>query len=243
MAKLKTLKKAALVTGGSKRIGKAIALKLASVGYDVALHYNRSSLEAKKTALQIEKNDGRCVLFRCELGNERDASALIKRVKQKLPQLNVLVNNASIFEKSKLQNASLDSFNRHFSVNFKAPFILTRDFSKICKRGHVINILDTHITSNHTNYLTYLLSKKALWELTKLSAVELAPHIRVNGIAPGLILPPANAKKGYLNRLAKNIPLKNKGEASQIAACLEFLINNPYITGQILFNDGGEHLI
>jgi len=243
MKKIKTLQKTALITGGGKRIGKAIALKLAHRGFTIALHYNHSRLAAQTTAAQITKNGGICKLFSCDLSNEKAVSALLQKVRKKLTPPELLINNASLFEKSKLRTARLKSFNQHMAINLKAPFILSRDFANTCKKGHIINILDTHITQNQTKHMIYLLSKKALAELTKMSALELAPNIRVNGIAPGLILSPVNVKKGHINRLAKNVPLKKKGEPSQITACIEFLLDNPYLTGQILYNDGGEHLI
>jgi NAD(P)-dependent dehydrogenase (short-subunit alcohol dehydrogenase family) len=102
--------------------------------------------------------------------------------------------------------------------------------------------LDTAITKNKTAYADYLLSKKSLAEFTKLAAVQFAPHIRVNGIAPGLILPPRNKTNNYLNRLARNVPLKKKGTPNQIALSIQYLLESEYITGEIIFVDGGEHL-
>ena len=233
----------ALVTGGSKRIGQAIVLRLAQLKFNIALHYKESKQEAEKLAKEIRKEGIRCETFSCNLEDQKQTSTLIKKVYAKFPDLNLLINSASIFKKSDFKTASLESLDEHFNINFKAPFILSRDFANLCKKGHIINILDTNVVKNNTSYFTYLLSKKALMELTKMSAVELAPAIRVNAIAPGLILSPVHQDETYLNRLAKNIPLKIKGEPSQITQCIEFLINNPYLTGQILFNDGGEHLL
>lgn len=119
---------------------------------------------------------------------------------------------------------------------------MTQEFAKVCKKGHVINMIDTNIVKNKTQHLTYLLSKKALLELTKLSAIELAPRIRVNGIAPGLILAPTGKGEGHLLARAKNVPLKKQGSPENIVQSVQFLIENTYLTGQIIFNDGGEHL-
>jgi NAD(P)-dependent dehydrogenase (short-subunit alcohol dehydrogenase family) len=177
------------------------------------------------------------------LSDQGQTASLIPNVLKVFPGIDVLINNASIFELSALTPASLASLNRHFSVNFIAPYILTSQFAQKCKHGQIINMLDTHIVNNKTQYTTYLLSKKALCELTKMSALELAPDIRVNAIAPGLIFPPENTRPGYLQKLAEKIPLKKAGQAGQIAQSIEFLLNNPYVTGQVIFNDGGEHLI
>ena len=157
--------------------------------------------------------------------------------------MSVLVNNASIFETSTVAGFSGSSFDRHMNINLKAPMILTREFAAACRRGHVINILDTHITSNKTDHATYLLSKKGLAELTKMAAVEFSPRVRVNAVAPGLILPPAGKSTKHLERLAKDVPLKRKGSLGNITRTVEFLINNDYVNGQIIFNDGGEHLL
>jgi len=243
MTQNRRTKKVALVTGGAKRIGRSICFSLASKGYKIALHYHRSSAEAKKVAKIINQKGGSCQLFSCDLFDQGQTSMLIPNVLKKFPKLDLLVNNASVFEPSTIKNLDLKMLNRHFAVNFNAAYILTAQFAQKCKKGNIINILDTHIVNNKTRHASYLLSKKALCELTKLSAVELAPHIRVNAISPGLIFPPAKAGSGYLDRLAKKIPLRKKGHVNQINQSIEFLLNNPYITGQIVFNDGGEHLI
>ena len=232
-----------LITGSANRIGKGIALKLAGLGYNIALHHNNSREAALKTAAEIKRKGGHCEIFAADLGDEQETKALIPAVTAKMPRLTLLINSASIFEPSRLISLDLDNWNRHFSINLKTPYILTSLFANICKKGHIINILDTNITKNKTSYFAYLLSKKSLHELTKLSAVALAPQIRVNAIAPGLILPPAGQKTNYLDRLAKQVPLKRKGEISNITHSVKFLIENDYLTGQVLFNDGGEHLL
>ena len=122
---------------------------------------------------------------------------------------------------------------------------MTRDFAHICKTGHIINILDTRIThtpAKRDNYAVYTLSKKALAELTVMSAVEFAPEIRVNAIAPGLIFPPAGKSEDFLNEKAQNIPLKRKGAVVDIVKAVQYLLENEFVTGQILYVDGGENL-
>ena len=243
MAKKSKSQDVVLVTGGAKRIGKAICLSLASMGYAIALHYHKSNMQAKRVAKTIQQKGGTCKLFPCDLSDEQQTIELIPNVLKKFSKLNILINNASIFEPATIKSSNLISLDQHFTINFKAPYILTAQFAGKCRRGHILNILDTHIVDNKTSHANYLLSKKTLGELTKLSALELAPNIRVNGISPGLIFPPLQTKPGYLEKLVKRIPLKKKGSTNQIVQSIEFLLNNPYLTGQIIFNDGGEHLI
>ena len=237
------IKKAALVTGAAKRIGQAMAITLAKRGYDIALHYHSSYPNVQKTAQLIKRHNVQCRLFSCDLSQESSTQKLISDVKNEFGHLNLLINSASIFIPSVFDGQNLNLFNKHFNINLKAPFILMSEFARLCKRGQIVNLLDTNIVKNKTSYVAYLLSKKALGELTKMAAVSLAPAIRVNGIAPGLILPPEGKSKGSLQKRAQQIPLKHVGNTRSICQSLEFLLDNKYLTGQILFNDGGEHLI
>lgn len=237
------VKGTALVTGGARRIGGAICLHLATIGYHIELHYDHSKKEAQKLAQTIEQRGGTCQIFNCDLSDEKATHQLIKGIYKRCPDLNMLINSASIFKPSDLSHDPLRAFNEHMAVNLKAPYILTCEFAKHVKTGQIINILDTNIVKNKTSHVAYLLSKKALNEFTKLSAVELAPRIRVNGIAPGFILPPEGKNKINTARKIRNIPLQTQGNVEQITECIEFLIKNPYLTGQIIFNDGGEHLL
>lgn len=239
----KSPRQCALVTGAAKRIGKAICFKLADMGFDVALHFNRSAKEARQLVKDLEKKGCQAKSFACDLENIQSIRKLVGDVKKVYPQLSVLINNASQFKKDDLKSATFQQLEQHFRIHVHAPFILTQTFAKVCRKGHVINILDTNIVRQQTKHFTYLLSKKALLHLTQMSAVELAPHIRVNGIAPGLILPPDKSTTDYLNRLAKNIPLRRKGSVENITQTVQFLIENDYLTGQVIFNDGGEHLL
>ena len=227
----------ALVTGGAKRIGRAICLKLAHMGYSIALHYHNSAKEAQKTRDSIREGGGTCELFSCDLTNDTEVSQFIKKVSKKFPDLNLLVNNASIFKKSNLRTVTAKDFDLDFTIHLKTPLILSRDFASVCSQGNIINIIDTHVVDDQTKHFSYLLSKKALGELTRMAAVELAPTIRVNGIAPGFILPPEGS-----NKRVDQIPLKKKGDVDNVTDAIEFLIRNPYVTGQVIFIDGGEHL-
>ncbi len=231
----------ALITGSAKRIGQEIALKLASIGYKIALHCNKSMNEAEVLANKISKIST-CTIFSNDLSKEDELLSLISLVKKKFPDLNLLINNASVFQKTSILNTNIDVFNQNLNINFKAPFFLTRDFALKCKKGQIINMLDAKIVHNDISYASYTLSKKALADLTKISAKELAPNIRVNGIAPGYILAPEEQNSCYLKKRPKTILLQRKGEPEEIIKAIEFLIHNTFITGQFIFVDGGDHL-
>ena len=240
--KVKSLN-AALITGGAQRIGKAIALTLADRGFDIALHYNHSKDEALDVAREIRQKGVRCEVFACDLQKESHVLLLLEKARKKFPHLNLLVNNASIFLPSGLGRQGLKLFDDHWTINFRAPFILSGEFVRLCQKGQIINILDTKVVKNKTEHLGYLISKKALFELTKILAVSQAPAIRVNGIAPGIILPPVNKGQSYLDKRAQQIPLKRAGDVQFITRSVEFLLDNEFMTGQTIFVDGGEHLI
>ncbi|MDE0214384.1 MAG: SDR family oxidoreductase [Deltaproteobacteria bacterium] len=235
-------KGAALVTGGARRIGAAIAAALARHGYDVALHYHTSAEAAERTARDIEDCGRRCRLFRCDLNDHDETAALVPRVREQFPRLNVLVNNASVFESATLRDTGRDLFERHFNIHFKAPFFLTQAFADACSDGHVINILDTRVRGSDPRHAAYTLSKKALLELTRMAARELGPAVRVNAVAPGMILPPPGGVVDELERRSAGLPLKRIGDTANVVATVLFLIDNPFITGECVYVDGGEHL-
>lgn len=234
--------KTALITGSAKRIGKAIAIHLAENGFDIALHYNTSKAEAEETAKEIKNKGQNCILFQCDLLNIGKVLTLLDKVKQSFPHLSLLINNASIFEKRLFLETDLDFFENHFNINLRAPFFLSQSFAKNCKKGHIINLLDTNITRDRTKYFIYNLTKKTLSEFTKMAAAELGPNIRVNAVAPGPILPPSNEGKEYLERELKSVPLKRWGTITDTLQSIDFLIQNEYLTGQCIFVSGGDHL-
>lgn len=233
---------AALVTGAGKRIGREIALGLAELGFDIALHYHLSEKPAQETAEQIARTGVKCALFRCDLSDHIQLKNLIETAAGTFPYMDLLVNNASVFEKNKIIDTGFDLLSRHFTVNFFAPYILTRYFAMYCRQGQVINIIDCKTVSNDSLYSAYTLSKKALAEFTKMAAKEFAPKIRVNGISPGVILAPKNEGSDYIEQLVRKVPLRKKGEPHQVVQTVKFLIENEYVTGQIIYVDGGKHL-
>jgi pteridine reductase len=235
---------AALITGSSKRIGKAVAEHLASKGWDLVIHYNRSEKHARELTDSLSKKHPRqrFIIIKADLTSEIELGTLIPGASEEMRQISLLVNNASVFDSGYIHDTDYELFDRQFIVNLKAPFFLIRDFARYFKKGNIVNFTDTRITKNRSDYAAYSLSKKGLWELTKMAALEFAPDIRVNAIAPGLTLPPEGKGEDYLWKLAEKIPMKRPGSPEDVLKSLDYILDNEYITGQLLFADGGENL-
>ncbi len=240
----KLMGKTALITGASKRIGKFISEYLASEGWNLLIHYNTSAREAGTLVEKLSKHypTQKFIGVKADLLTISSVEKMIPEIVYTYGKFDLLINNASVFDRSYLKETTIDLFERQLNVNLKAPFFLIRDFANHCKEGNVINLVDTRITSNKSNFSAYSISKKALWELTKLAALELAPAIRVNAIAPGLTLPPNDEKDDYLQKLAENIPMKRPVGVDPILKSIDYIIENKVLTGQLLFADGGENL-
>jgi pteridine reductase len=238
------MQKTALITGSAMRIGRSMAEHLAGTGWNIAVHYNRSSDTAEQLAkLLAERYPGQSFeIFKADLMSDVETENLLPSVIEKMGCPWLLINNASVFEPRSLKDTPTRFFDEQMTVNFRAPFILSRDFSRLCKEGLIINFTDTRITSNKSNFAAYTLAKKALWELTKMAANEWGPQIRVNAISPGLTLAPAEKGEDYLWSLAQNIPMKRPGGIDPILNALDYILQNDYLTGQMLFCDGGENL-
>lgn len=237
------VEQSAIVTGAGKRIGRALAIGLAERGFNIALHYQRSQSEALATKQAIEKLGRKCCLLKRNLDEPKELSSLIDEATQHLSDICLLINNASIFEQAGLLQTDLDLFERNFAVHVRAPFFLTSDFAKICKHGSVINIIDAMIVKTNINYFAYLLSKKSLFEFTRLAAKALAPEIRVNAIAPGSTLEPVDdPNSNYMQKRAGTVPLKMPGDPQYLLQGIDYLLANPFVTGECLFIDGGAHI-
>jgi pteridine reductase len=235
-----TDRRAALVTGGAVRLGRAIAISLAEAGHDIALHYNGSEARACLTATEIRDRGVDCELFRRDLGQTSQLRSLILEAKATFGSLDVLVNSASIYEPGTIADTTPEQIDKMWAVNFKAPFFLMKEFREKVGRGSIVNVLDNKIAFNQYQYAAYLISKKALADVTKMAALEFAPRIRVNGIAPGVILPAANRTDEYLRWRRRGIPVSEIGHPNHISEAVGYLLNNQFVTGQILFVDGGE---
>ena len=236
--------KTALISGSAKRIGKELALHLAKNSWNLALHYNTSKGEAMALRDYLKAIYPKQVfkVFCCNLSDEIACESLISEVKEEFGQIDLLINNASVYNPSSIRDTSLDLFNDQMNINFKAPFILMRDYANTCKKGLILNLLDTRISNFETDYAAYSLSKVALSHLTQMGALEFGPDIRVNGIAPGSTIAPFNSEENYLEDRAASTPMKVPGGIQPIIKSLDYILDNNFLTGQILYCDGGEQL-
>mgnify|MGYP000895534338 FL=1 len=238
------MKTYALITGGSDRIGKAVAIHLAKEGYHLVLHYNSAKEKAENLQMHIESTyKVKVELLQINFLKENDFDRIFEDFKRKSITIEVLVNCASDFIPSSFNEQGSELFDKEMTINLKIPYLLTKAFARVFGKGNIINFVDTKVAKNKTVHLDYILSKKLLKDFTKISAVELAPNIRVNAIAPGLILPPEGKDESYLLNLAKDIPLKTIGNLDEILKAFQFILDSYFFTGQILYIDGGEHLV
>ncbi|SVB26499.1 uncharacterized protein METZ01_LOCUS179353 [marine metagenome] len=230
----------ALVTGGAVRLGRSIVLHLAERGYDIALHYGSSGEVAEQTAKQVRQFGVQCKTYRVDFTNFDFISSLMDQVIEDFDSVGLLVNSAANFIQKKLEETSNPELLDTININLMAPFILMREFKNKVNKGLIINILDERILRRVSAFGAYSVSKSALAHLTELSAVSWGETVRVNGIAPGLILPPAGSSDEYLIKNAPNIPTKTHGNTADILSGVDYLLDSPFVNGEILFIDGGE---
>ncbi len=235
----------AFVTGAARRLGRAMALALAEAGFDLALHYASSAAEAEETARQVRALGRRAVLLQAELGHEAEVAALLPAAQAALGPVGVLVNNASTFERDEWDDATRSSWDRHLEPNLRAPFVLAQAMAKALPakaEGVVVNLLDQRVLSLTGHFVSYTVSKAALWALTQQLALALAPRIRVNGIGPGPVLPSPRQTQEQFDRQARATPLGRPSSPEEIACGLLAILALPSMTGQMLALDGGQHL-
>ncbi|MCF7818146.1 MAG: SDR family oxidoreductase [Kiritimatiellales bacterium] len=222
--------KRALVTGGAVRIGRAITEALQAAGVEVVVHYLNSRTEAEALSPFSVCAD---------LGSPADCRELVGLA----GTVDILINNASLFTKDTLAEAMPERVLREFQVNLFAPMELMRTFAAQTEKGAVVNLLDRRIRCNDTSCVPYSIAKKGLEQLTQLAALEYAPNITVNAVAPGPILPPPGSNAASARELAGNIPLDRLPTPESIAEAVVFLLQADSITGQVVFVDGGQHLL
>ncbi|MGB8779171.1 MAG: SDR family oxidoreductase [Candidatus Bathyarchaeia archaeon] len=234
--------KTALVTGGAKRIGKAIAVGLAKQGANIIIHYGKSENEARELRDEIVEIGRKSWIVSADLGNPELCKELIAQAYGLSGEIDILVNNASIFSANGVNDVRLEDIEVNMLTNAWAPFLLSRYFSEKTDHGKIVNILDTRVAGYDFNHFAYYLSKRMLEILTRSMALKLAPNITVNAIAPGLILPPQGKDYVYLEQKKDTVPLKKYGSVSDIVETVIFLLRSDFVTGQIVYVDGGKHL-
>ncbi len=234
--------KRALVTGAGVRVGAGIATELGRRGMKVALHYHSSDEGAKETAAAIEAAGGQASLFQADLSDPAAAAALAERVIGDFGGLEVLVPSAANFEAVELHAIDDGHWERAFALNLRAPFELARAATPSLRasEGAIVFITGFGTAVPYTGYLPYLASKGALHQVMRTLALELAPAVRVNAVAPGTVLPPEDMSEEAIEALASEAPLARVGAASDVAEAVAYLASAPYVTGQQLLVDGGR---
>lgn len=237
--------KTALVTGGAKRVGKAIVEDLARHGFAVAIHANGSASEAEALAQKIIAGGGRAAVISADLSKTSEAADLVARAEDLLGPLGLLVNNASVFGKDSLTDFDEEIWDLHFSLHVKAPSLLTAEFARRLPGGAgglTVNIIDQRVLRPNPRFYSYMLSKSALWMATRTMAQALAPAIRVNALGPGPTLPNDRQEQADFEAQVEAIPLKRGPKLEEFGRAIRFLFDTPSITGQMIALDGGQHL-
>ncbi len=235
----------ALVTGGGRRIGRAIALALAEDGWAVAVHYGHSRAEAESVVQEITAKGGRAVALGADLRREAEVAALLPKAAQELGPIGCLVNCAAVFENDTALTATRESWDAHLETNLRAPSVLIQEFARALPadaEGVVVNLLDQRVWSLTPYFISYTVAKSALWTLTQTLALALAPRIRVNGIGPGPTLPSPRQSEAQFRRQWEAMPLKRATAPEEIADAVRFILAAPAMTGQMIALDGGQHL-
>lgn len=244
----------ALVTGGARRLGKAMALYLARRGHDIAVHYHASASDAEATAAEIRALGVRAEILHADLLDIEATESLVPRAVAALGPLSVLVNNASVFEYDNLASASRTSWDRHMGSNLRAPFVLTQAFAAQAPKAElvddepraqalVVNMVDQRVLKPTPEFMTYSLAKAGLWWLTRTSAQALAPDIRVNAIGPGPTMRGIRQSDSHFARQRAATILERGAGPEDVCAALGFLLDAPAVTGQLICVDGGQHLV
>jgi NAD(P)-dependent dehydrogenase (short-subunit alcohol dehydrogenase family) len=234
-----------LITGGARRIGRAIALAMADAGFDVAVHYRSSRAEADALVAAIAAKGRRAAAFQADLARHGDVMGLVPAVAEGLAPPTVLVNNASEFLVDSVATLSEARWDIHLDINLKAPVFLAQALAAHLPSGadgHVINIIDQRVLKLTPEFFSYTLSKAGLWTATKTLAQALAPRVRVNAIGPGPVLRSVHQSEAEFAAEAASTLLGHGSTPEEIAAAVQFLLAAPAITGQMITLDGGQHL-
>jgi hypothetical protein len=230
--------KAVLITGGAKRLGLALTRTSLSMGLAVVAHYRSSNEELEEWLQPRPRERSRVHFVRAELTTETEA--LMARVDELPVELVGLVNNASIYTTGNLDDA--EGFASVLTINALSPLALARHFRKRVRKGWIVNITDAHIDPIDHEHQNYRIAKHLLGELTVQLASLYAPAVRVNAIAPGAMLPAPGQPREDFDRLAGQIPLRRTGSLEDLQRAYEYLVRSDYVTGQVLYVDGGWHL-
>lgn len=234
-----------LITGGAKRIGSHIAQDMAARGYPVIIHCNRSTTQAEALAQHIRDKGGKAAVVSADLSDDKQVAALMGEAAKHFGPVELLVNNASVFEDDRIGSLTNDLWDRHFAVHVKAPVFLAQAMAEALpedKQGLIINITDQRVQKLNPQFISYTLSKTALWTATRTLAQALAPAIRVNAIAPGPTLPSERQQPGDFEKQVDAVLLRKAPLLDEFATTIDYLWRTRSVTGQMIALDGGQHL-
>lgn len=234
----------ALVTGGGKRIGRAIALELARAGFDVVIHYRSSEDAARAVADEVRALGRKAATVKTDLAVEAQVRTLIADAARAIgAPLAVLVNNASVFEDDRVGSLGREIWDAHIETNLRAPIVLAEAFAAQAPDGSaIVNLLDQRVLKPDPRFISYALSRNGLWWATRTLAQALAPRIRVNGVGPGPTLPSVHQSAGDFEAEARAVPLQRAGSPEAVASAVRWLVDAELVTGQMIAVDGGQHL-
>lgn len=238
----------AIVTGGAHRLGRAFSEQLAKMGYNLLLHYFSSDEAARQTQQELTSGDVNVTIVKADLSTKKGIDRLFMKVDKILDHentsLKVLINSAAIMKREDVKTLSLPDWNETQDLNLQAPLLCSQYAYHRMKRGSlIVNVSDIGASKAWSKFPSYTVSKAALDSLTKVLARSFAPHVRVNAIAPGLVIPSGNENSDEWIRLVSRIPFKRTATLDELASVLEFLLINEYITGQTIVVDGGYSLV
>lgn len=234
---------AALVTGAARRIGRAIGLKLARAGFDIAIHHHESDADARSLAEDVRALGRRAALVRADLTDEAQVRDVVPRAVAALGPLTALVNNASVFHDDRVGDLARAGWDLHIETNLRAPIVLAEAFAAQAPDGSaIVNLLDQKVLKPDPRFFSYSLSRAGLWWATQTLAQALAPRIRVNGVGPGPTLPSIHQTDEAFAAEARGTLLQRPGDPEAVADAVLWLIDAPLTTGQMIAVDGGQHL-
>ena len=232
----------AIVTGGAIRIGRAMALYLADKGFNIALLYHHSRTAGEETIEKARSYGVHCKGYSADLRILEDTELIIEKIIKDFDDVELLVNSAANFIQENVEQTQLKTLVDTLSLNLMAPYLLMSEYKRKVNKGLIVNILDERVAKTLPNFAAYSVSKKGLKHLTELAAVEWGKSVRVNGIAPGLILAPQGGAPNYLEKAAKDVPTGTHGSIENLIRALDYLMENSFVNGETLFVDGGGSL-
>ncbi|RAK56595.1 SDR family oxidoreductase [Phenylobacterium deserti] len=236
---------AALITGGARRIGRALVTAAAEAGFDVAIHVRSVDDDAESAAAEVRARGRRATIVTCDLRKEAATVALVGEAEAELGPVTLLVNSASVFEEDAFESFNRASWDAHLETNLRAPLVLSQVFARRLpaeREGLIVNILDQRVFRPTPDFFSYSLSKAALWDATRMMAQALAPRVRVNGIGPGPTLQSIHQDPADFAAEARGTLMQRPVNPAEIAHALRYLIDAPSVTGQMIAVDSGQHL-